>query len=67
MPEALSCGHGSVSHSCCGEENTQVLDGAPQALGLHLEHTAHLNFEFLNTFYYYFLLLSLSVSAAGNY
>lgn len=41
MPEALSCGDGGVSHSCCGEENTQILDGASQTFSLHLEQIAH--------------------------
>lgn len=39
VAEALSCGDGGVSHSGCGEENTQVLDGASQTFSLHLEQT----------------------------
>lgn len=36
MAEALSCGDGGVSHGCCSEENTQILDGASQTFCLHL-------------------------------
>lgn len=36
MAEALSCGDGGVSHGCCSEENTQVLDGASQTFCLNL-------------------------------
>lgn len=36
VPQALARGHGGVSHGRRGEEDAQVLDGAPQALRLHL-------------------------------
>lgn len=36
VPQALARGHGGVSHGCRGEEDPQVLDGAPQAFSLHL-------------------------------
>lgn len=39
VAEALSCGYRGVSHSGCGEEDSQVLNGAPQTFSLHLEQT----------------------------
>lgn len=37
VAEALSRGHGGVSHSGRGDQNAQVLNGAPQTVRLHLK------------------------------
>lgn len=45
VAEALSRGHGGVSHSGRGDQNAQVLNGAPQTVRLHLRKTEGRNYD----------------------